>query len=410
MTTALLDTGAPVGAAEGSAAADLRGAWIDVDLDALAANYRRLTADLRRPGGTAPAIYAILKADAYGHGAVRVARVLEEAGVAALLVALLPEGAALRRAGIEVPVLSLGPAQPAQLPLFTRYRITPVVSSLEQLELWRAWARGQGLVQPLHLKVDTGMTRLGLVPEELPRALDVLRAEPALELQGVLSHLAEAEDLASPRNALQEERFRALLEQLSPPERERVVVHLANSAGALHRPSARFGAVRLGLALYGLDPAGRAPGLTPVMALRARILSLKEVPAGTRLGYGGHYTRSAPGWVAAVPVGYADGYPYALGDRADALVAGRRVPVAGTVSMDWTLLDVTAVGPRLAVGDEAVLLGRQGEEEITAVELAHRAATLPYEVLCRLGLGLPRRYHRRGRVSGEASALTRRGR
>lgn len=387
----------------------LRGAWVDVDLDALEANYRTLTERMVRPEGGRAGILAVLKADAYGHGAQGVARALDRLGVDWAGVALLEEAAELRRAGFSRPILALGPAQPPQLPLFHRYRVTPTVSGLDQIALWREWVRSLGRPQPIHLKIDTGMNRLGVGLDEVSEALEMIRREPRLVLDGVLSHFADAEDPDSPRNRRQEERFAGALGMLTPEERERVTVHLANSAGALHRPGARHGLVRLGLALFGLDPADRDRDLTPVMSVKARLVSLRDVGAGARMGYGGIYEMHRPGRVAVIPVGYADGYPKRVSNRAQALVAGRRVPVAGNVSMDLTILDVTDAGPDVKLGDEAVLLGRQGAEEIDAFELARAADTIPYEVLCRLGQRLPRRYFRAGRLADAHSPLIRKG-
>lgn len=387
----------------------LRGAWVDVDLDALESNYRKLTERMERPDGGRAGILAVVKADAYGHGAQGVCRVLDELGVAWAGVALLEEAAELRRVGFSRPILALGPAQPRQPPLFHRYGVTPTVSGLDQIALWREWAHALGRPQAIHLKIDTGMNRLGVGLHEVAQALDTIRNEPRLVLEGVLSHFADAEDPEGPRNPLQERRFDEALELLTPEERDRVTIHMANSAGALHRPGARRGLVRLGLALYGLDPAGRDRDLTPVMSVRAQLVSLREVESGARMGYGGIYRRDEPGRVAVVPVGYADGYPKRLSNRAEALVGGRRVPVAGNVSMDLTILDVTPAGPEVKLGDEAVLLGRQGDDEIDAFELARHAGTIPYEILCRLGQRLPRRFFRGGRLAGAHSGLVRKG-
>jgi alanine racemase len=391
----------------------LRPAWVDIDLDALERNLGRLTAAVR------PArVLAVVKADAYGHGAPRVARLLEEAGVAAAGVALVEEGAALRRAGVGLPILVLGPAQAAQLPLFRRYRLTPTVASLDQLVLWNEYAAADpgGRRQTVHLKVDTGMSRLGVAPEEVPAALEVLRRGEGLELTGLVSHFAEADLPESPANPRQRERFEEVLALLTADERSRISVHLANSAAALHLPASRHDLVRLGLALFGVDPAAgaalgpdsAAPDLEPVMAVRSRIVQLREVAEGTRVGYGGRWEARQPSRIAVVPVGYADGYAWRLGiasgAAAAALVGGRRVPLAGAVSMDMLTLDVTAADARL--GDEVVLLGRQGDERLEVGELAAAAGTIPYELLCLLGLRLPRRYFRHGRCEGTASRFT----
>ena len=300
--------------------------------------------------------------------------------------------------------------------LFRRYRVTPTISSLWELDMWSGWARSERVEQPVHLKVDVGMTRLGIDASAAPRALDAIRRDPHLVLEGYLAHFADAEDLGSPRNAEQEAAYAGLVELLTADERERVLLHLANSAGSLHRPAARWGMVRLGLALYGLDPVGpeatAAAGLAPVMSVRARVVQVRRVAPGRRMGYGGRYEMTREGRVAVLPVGYADGYPWHLGggagESADVLLHGRRVPVAGSVSMDLTIVDVTDV-PEARVGSEAVLLGDQEGEEVSAFELARRAGTIPYEIVCGFHGRLPRRWVRGDRVVAAESPLARRG-
>lgn len=398
----------------GELARALRPAWAEVDLDALVGNLDRL----RRRVAPA-AVLAVLKADAYGHGAPAAALALEAAGVDQVGVALLEEGAELRREGVRLPILVLGTAQESQLPLYRRYRLTPTVSSLDQLDLWQAYARragGDGGPVELHLKVDTGMRRLGVPFEAAPIVLDRLRRDPRLSLVGLASHFAEADLPESPRNALQHRRFADLVASLPAAERERLILHAANSAAALHLPAARHRMVRLGLALFGLDPAApdRAAdaGLSPVMSVVSRIVQLRQVEPGGAVGYGGRWRAERPSTVAVVPVGYADGYPWRLygrgGEtRAEALLAdGRRVPLAGSVTMDMLMLDVTGTGAR--VGDEVVLLGRRGGAEVSARELAAKAGTIPWEVLCSLGLRLPRRFRRRGETEEQSRRFTRR--
>ena len=389
--------------------AALRPAWVDVDLAALEHNLGRLRERLGPTQAT-----AVVKADAYGHGAVGVSRALAAAGVDWLGVALLEEGAEIRRAGVEVPILVLGTARPSKIALYARYRLTPTVSSVAELALWRDWTAGPGEAQPIHVKVDTGMGRLGLAMEEVRPALEVLRGHPRLRLAGLLSHFGDADDLASPRNLDQEARFASVLAMLTPQEREGTVIHMANSAAALHHPRSRFALARLGIAVYGLDPAERPDrplppeartDLRPVMSVKARIVQLREVPAGTPVSYGGRTVTRRRSRIAVVPVGYADGYAWRLTGKAEALVRGRRVPIAGSVTMDMTLLDVTDAGAEL--GDEVVLLGRQGEEEIQATELAAQAGTISWEILCHLGLRLPRRYVREGRVEELMSRFSR---
>jgi len=383
----------------------LRPAWARVDLDALEAN-----ADLLARAAAPARWAAVVKADAYGHGVVRVARAAAERGAAMLAVALVEEGAELRRAGIESPVLVLGTVEAAQVAEVRRHRLTPTLSTPEEVALWRQAGAGGAAPVTVHLKADTGMSRLGIPPEEVAEALAAVRAAPGLELAGFMSHLGDADDEASPRNAEQERRFSALLELLTPGERGLVLVHLANSAAGLHRPADRHGLVRFGLALYGYDPAGPEPGaargLRPAMSVAARVAQVREVPAGRAAGYGSRWVARRPSRLATVPVGYADGYPWRLTNRAEALAAGRRVPVAGAVSMDLTILDVTELeAGEVRVGSEVVLLGRQGGESIDAWELAEKADTIPYEILTVFGLRLPRVYLRGGKIESAASRL-----
>ncbi|HUO86909.1 MAG TPA: alanine racemase [Thermoanaerobaculia bacterium] len=396
----------PGTAAAGYLDAVLRPAWVRVDLDALAANVRLLSTRI------APArLGAVVKADAYGHGAVRVALALERLGTALLAVALVEEGVELRRAGVSAPILVLGPAQPGQLAVFRRHRLTPAIASLPQLALWRDFAAGVPEPQAVHLEIDTGMSRLGIPAEEVAEALAMVRRAPGLVLAGVMSHFGDADDPASARNGEQEERFAAALALLDEDERRDVTIHLANSAAALYRPASRFDLVRFGLSLYGLDPGGgddggrersaNGGGLTPVMSVATRVVQVRRIPAGRAVGYGSRWVAPGDSVVATIPVGYADGYAWTLHGRAAALVAGRRVPVIGAISMDLTVLDVS--GLEVGEGDEVVLLGRQGDEEITTEELATAGGTIAHEVLTRFGQRLPRVYLAGGQVEAVVS-------
>ncbi|TNF70963.1 MAG: alanine racemase [Acidobacteria bacterium] len=368
----------------------LRPAWAVVDLDALEHNLAFVRRQVEPAG-----LLAVIKADAYGHGAPIVARTLESAGIDWLGVALAEEGVELRREGLTTPILVVGTCQPGQLALYQRYDLTPTISSRDQLDLWTAWSGLGGTPQAIHVKVDVGMNRLGIAPPELPTALEEIRAHPGLELAGLLSHLAEADDLESPRTAEQEKRFAEVLDHLREDERGKVQVHLANSAAALHHPDTRHTFVRTGLTLFGIDPAGVETGLEPVMSVHSRVVQVKEVPAGARPGYGGTWTAPRDSRLGVVPVGYADGYSWRLSNRAEMLIGGTRVPVVGAVSMDMTLIDLTDTDAGL--GEEVVLLGRQGDEVLAAREVAAWSDTIVYEVLCLLGLRLPRRYRRAGR-------------
>ena len=371
-----------------SALAPPRPAWVEIDLGALRGNLERIRESVKAAG-----VLAVVKADAYGHGAVRIAGALAQAGVDWLGVALVEEGIELRQAEIETPILVLGPLESQQLSYVLSHRLVPVVSSLEQLRMWAAFLRARKLDEPLviHLKVDSGMNRLGIPGAEWKTALALLQEEPGLRLGGLLSHLAASEDLSSPRNAEQEAVFRQaldLVERLQAPAR--MAIHIANSAAALHRPSTHWGLVRAGLALYGIDPAAKDQRLEPIMAVRARIVQMRQLEVGAAVGYGGEWVAARPSRVGIVPIGYADGYSWRLGNRSEVIAAGRRVPVVGSVSMDMLTIDLTDTDAGL--GSEVTLVGKDGSQSVSAVELAGLAATLSYELLCHFGLRLPKRF------------------
>jgi len=372
-------------------------ARVEIDLGALQLNFVRL-AERVAPARLLP----VLKADAYGHGAAQVAAALAGLGPAGFGVARVEEGTLLRRHGVGERILVFGPFTGAELPEMRRDELTPVVSDLEQLRILDAFAREHGWRAPVHLKIDTGMNRLGIPLADAGSAIAALRASPCLSWQGLLSHLADADRLDSPLSQQQQSAFESVLQGLPPTERDGIEVHLANSAAALTHPSARFDLVRPGLALYGGTIAGSDLPLEPVLSLRAPLVQVKRVAAGDLVGYGGRWRAPRSGYVGIVGVGYADGYPWRAGGTADALVGSMRTPVIGAVSMD--LLAVDLGGRALEVGEEVVLIGRQGEAEITVAELAARSGTIAYEILCQLRLRLPRIWLARGR---EETAATR---
>jgi alanine racemase len=374
-----------------------------VDLAAVAHNYQ-----VAVEVGGRPAI-GVVKADAYGHGAAEVARELVSRGCPMLAVALVEEGVELREAGLAAPVLVLGAAYDERYDLLVRHRLMPVVFEVAHLRGLAEAARAAGVRATAHLKVDTGMGRIGLRPQELPAFLDLARRTPEVALEGVCTHFASAdlEDraLTERQVALFDEAAEAL-ERAGMPLRFR---HLANSAGTVEYPGARQDLTRPGIMLYGYLPmlsrssrsaparevAGR---LRRVLTWRTAIVHLKDVSPGTPISYGGRWVAERPSRIATLPVGYADGYPRRLSGRpgfgrAEVLVRGRRAPVAGTVCMDMIMADVTDV-PGVAPGDEVVLLGAQGGEVVDADELAERAGTISYEILCGVGRRVPRRYVR----------------
>jgi len=368
---------------------DFRPAWVDVDLDAVRANARAL-ADLAAPA----ALLATVKADAYGHGAVPVARAALEAGATWLGVAFVEEGIELRDAGIDAPVLLLSEPPPAAAPTVVAQRLTPIVYTASGIDALGAAAAAAGVRLPVHLKVDTGMHRVGCTPDDAVALAKGVDAHAGLVLEGMATHLAVADEADRAYTEAQLDAFDRVLVAVTETVGRPPVVHAANSAGALAYPHARYDLVRVGITLYGIAPspvvAGAVP-LLPALSLHARVAYVKELPAGARVSYGLRYTLDRPSRIATVPVGYADGVPRGLGSTGgEVLVGGRRRPIAGTVTMDQLLVDVG--DDEVQVGDDVVLLGTQGDLTIDADEWATRLDTIPYEVVTRLGGRLPRHH------------------
>ena len=371
--------------------AQVRPTWGEVDLDAVRTNARRLAA-LAAPA----ALLAVVKADGYGHGAVPVARAALDAGATWLGVALVEEGAALRAAGLDSPVLVLSEPPPEAAGAVVRSGLTPVVYTEPAVEaLAKAVAdAAPDSPLPVHLKVDTGMHRVGCAPATVRPLVEAVAGRPELVLEGICTHFAVADEPGRSETADQLEGFRRLLDELEQWTDRPPIVHAANSAALLAFPEARFDLVRVGIALYGVAPgpalADRV-ALVPALSLRARVTYVKTLPAGSRLSYGLRYALPAAGRVATVPVGYADGVPRNLGlTGGEALIGGRRHPIAGAVTMDQLMVDVG--DDPVEVGDEVVLLGAQGGDAITAEEWAARLGTIAYEVVTGIGPRVPRRY------------------
>ena len=365
-----------------------------IDLGAIRHNTRLIQA--RLPPGAE--MLVAVKADAYGHGLRPVARVLAEEGVGWLGVAMVEEGITLRRAGAEVSILVLGGPSDGSEKVCLEANLTPVVYRSATVRALNALAASRGRPVAVHLKVDTGMNRLGVPVQLLGDFLDLLEGLEHLYVDGVLTHLAEAE-------AGEEEFTEAQLRDFADAAREirrrghrPTWVHSSNSAALMmgRSPSAETGAnlVRPGISVYGHAPDAVLEGawpLRPAMSWVTAVSFLKKVPTGAQLSYGRTWTASRPSKVAALPVGYGDGYARALGNRAEVLVGGMRAPVVGKVCMDIVLVDVTDV-PHVREGDPVVLLGEQGAERVTASELATILETIPYEVLCAVSPRVPRTY------------------
>jgi alanine racemase len=335
-------------------------------------------------------ILGVVKANAYGHGATRVAQELIQAGAHRLGVATVPEGVALRQAGITAPLLVLAGVATDEIPLLFEYGLTPVLPDKEAIIEVARLATRRSPPYPVHLKIETGMGRLGLWPEDV-RAL--LKAwPPALHLEGLMTHLASADAGEGEAAETQLASFRQLLDWIKQAGVSMPLAHVAGSAGILRYPSSYFDMVRPGLMLYGYAPGNFHAGrLEPVLTWKTRIVQVKPVPKGHAISYGGTFVAHRATTVAILSVGYADGYSRALSNQGRVLIKGHFAPIVGRVCMDLTMVDVTDV-PDVRTGDEAVLIGQQGEARITADDLASQVGTISYEILTQIGPRVERVY------------------
>jgi alanine racemase len=376
----------------------VRSTVADVDLDAIAHNLNTISAFLkaepRQPGASAPGVVGVVKANAYGHGAVPVALALEKAGATMLACADIEEAIALRRAGIGVEILIFGALGVSDVSGVFDYRLTPTISTPSAGRALQAAAAARGVRLRYHLKIDTGMNRLGLRYDNLSRTLPELIASENLEIAGLYTHFATADDLDSPLMEEQRTRFERVRAHLSGQGIRPRLVHAANSAALLRDSRVWFDLVRPGLLLYGVVPPPLASTLSlrPALSLRSRLVAVKHIRAGEIVSYGARFVADRPTRIAVVPAGYADGLDTRLDGRGIALVRGRRARVVGAVCMDMLMLDITDI--EAYPGDEVVFLGAQGSERIEVREMASAIGTIPWEILCRLGSRIERRYDR----------------
>ena len=373
-----------------------RPAWAEVDLNAVRHNVGLLARHV-----SPASLMAVVKADGYGHGSVAAAYAALESGATWLGVALVEEGAELRDAGVDAPILLLSQPPVEAARAIVDAGLTPVVHSLKFVDaLAKATADAGAEAQPVHLKVDTGMHRIGCSPSEALDLAPAIHKHRELHLQGLLTHFAVADEPDNPFTARQVAVFEAVRKELARMGIRPPLVHAANSAGVLTAPEAHYDLVRCGIGIYGIPPSADLDGRLPLRAalsLKARVSYVRHLVAGERLSYGLRYELCVPSTVVTVPVGYADGVPRRLGQvGGEVLIGGRRKPIAGTVTMDQLLVDLgPSDGPDAAgveIGTEVVLLGRQGDEVISASEWAAWLDTIPYEVCCGIGERVPRRY------------------
>jgi len=364
-----------------------RPTWAEIDLGAIGHNVRHFKSLLQ----PRTRICAVVKADGYGHGAEAVARAALAAGADYLAVAILDEALSLRQAGFTEPILILGFTPPAALPLVAANHLTQTIWALDQGQALSAAALAQGRRAKVHLKIDTGLGRLGVFPDEAgPLAAALLRL-PGLEMEGAFTHFAKADAFDKTSAWKQFDAFEKTLAALSGQGVNLTLRHAANSAAALEMPRTHLDMIRIGISLYGLAPSdecGTSAPLRPAMRFKTRVVFLKDVPAGTPLSYGGAYVTPGPARIATLPVGYADGWVRRLTGRAQVVVRGGRAQVVGRICMDQCLADVTAL-PDLQVGDEVLLFGGP---ELPTEEVAAHLDTINHEVVCLVGRRVPRIY------------------
>ena len=365
-------------------------AEIFIRLDIIAENYRQIRKRLPPNVKT----LCVVKADAYGHGAVRVARRLESLGVESLGVATVNEGIELRDNDIKAPILVMSGILPwDEIEPFRAYMLTPVVYHFDGLKRLEGYLSKRGSKMKVHIKFDTGMGRLGFMKEDASILIDNLKRQDAIYVEGLMSHFSSSEK-RDEYGLNQVKMFKEIIGLFKDNGVSLEVVHMANTGAIINYPEAHFDMVRIGIGLYGSSPSIELRdvlGLSQVMKVVSRIAFIKDFDVGYLLSYGRTYTTEKKTRVAYVPVGYSDGYPRALSNKAKVLVNGRRCNLIGRVCMDWLLVDITEIDSAYS-GDEVILLGRGDGDTITADELAVLADTIPYEVLCNISKRIPKTY------------------
>ena len=364
-------------------------AWVEIDLAALTHNVKQLKNFL----SPHTQLMTVVKADAYGHGAVAVSQTVLSAGASWLGVATIPEGIELREAGIEAPILLLGATHTAQqVKAIAQWHLEPTICTAKQALIFSEVLVGLNQSLPVHAKLDTGMSRLGAPWQEATEFVQLVKGLPNLKLASIYSHLATAD---SPDTAVmkeQHQRFQRAIAQIKTSGINPASLHLANSAAALADPDLHYDLVRVGLATYGLYPAPHLQNvvdLQPAMQVKARVTQVKTIEAGTGVSYGYQFIASRQTRIAVVGIGYADGIPRNLSNKMQVLIRGKFVPQVGAVTMDQLMLDVTDI-PDLEVGEVVTLLGRDGENKITADDWAETLGTISWEILCGFKHRLPR--------------------
>ncbi len=377
----------------------LNRAWAEIDLDAIAHNVR----EIRRITNKRAEIMGAVKADAYGHGVVETVRTMLDNGVTRLAVSMLDEAIQLRKLGIDVPILILSYTDPVRAEEIILNEVTQTVFSHDLAKALSNAAVKLGRNIKIHVKVDTGMTRVGFMPgySAVKNVLEISRL-PNIIIEGLFSHFASADEADRSYTKMQFEKFMSICSELSRVGVHIPVKHVCNSAGIMEYPEMHLDMVRPGIILYGIYPSDEVDrnkiSLKPAMTLKANVILVKDVERDTCISYGRTFKTARESRIATIPIGYADGYTRLLSNKGQVLVNGEKVPVVGRICMDQCMIDVTDARHPVSVGDEAVLFGRQGGEEISVGEVASAIGTISYEVLCIIGKRIPRVYIQNGKI------------
>ncbi len=374
-------------------------AWAEINLDHIAHNMK----EIRRLVGKRTEIMAVVKADAYGHGTLETVPTLLESGATRLAVSMIDEAIQLRKIGIEVPILVLSYTDPRRVHELIQYNITQTVYSHELAEALSEEALRQGTKAKIHIKIDTGMTRVGFKPgySAVKDVVAIMKLKGII-VEGIFTHFAVADEKDRTYTIQQFELFDSIIEELNRIGVLIPIRHVSNSAAILQYPEMTLEMVRPGVILYGIYPSSEVDrsiiSLKPAMTLKANIILVKDVEEKVSVSYGRRFTTARKSRIATIPIGYADGYSRLLTGKARVLVNGQYAPVVGTICMDQCMIDVTDIEGDVKLGDEVVLMGRQGDKEITADEIASLMGTIPYETVCIIGKRIPRVYLRNGTV------------
>jgi alanine racemase len=367
-----------------------RPVWAEVDLK----NIRYNIEQVRKNVSQETLILAVVKADAYGHGLIPVSRALIDGGADRLAVALPEEGVELREEGISIPIQVLGEVMPSQIPLLIEYDLIPSISKIETIKGLNILAENKGIIKKVHVKLDTGMGRIGLLADNTLDFIRELKKYKNIMIEGLMTHFSTADEEDKEYTYQQWEKFNYLIKLLEENDINISIKHAANSATIIDLPHMELNLVRPGIMLYGLKPSHEVDGnfsLRPALSWKARIVYIKDLPEGYGISYGATYITKKETKIATISLGYADGYSRLLSNKGEVLIRGKRAPIRGRICMDQFLVDVSDI-PDVKVGNEVVLIGKQGKEEITATELADLIGTINYEITCSISKRVPRLY------------------